>query len=171
MSSSLSAYKSHLGSNPWPTYISLNWLTWTISNLWGAISCQLEASSCCKSSCVSCELYSENYFVSFQFILLNSDGMLCMHLWDICEALHCLPDGAVLRPGGNRPILCVYPSSESARTSWLLSLYTRSCPENIHECGQGTLVISYPFPQPYEVCSVQGANTDVYSKYDLLLIC
>lgn len=87
--------------------------------------------------------------------------MLCMHLWDICEALHCLPDGAALRPGGNKPILCLYPNSESARTSWLLSLYTRSYPEDVHECGQGTLVISYSFPQLYKVCSVQGAYTDV----------
>lgn len=42
-----------------------------------------------------------------------------MHFWDTREAMHCLPDGAALRPGGNKPILS---SSEAARTSQLLSL-------------------------------------------------
>lgn len=78
-----------------------------------------------------------------------------VHFQDICEARHCLPDGAALRPGGNKPILGFYPSSEAARTGLLLSLYARSCLcEDILECGQRTLVIPYPFPKPEKVYSV-----------------
>lgn len=94
-----------------------------------------------------------------------------LHFWDICEAVHCLPDGAALRPGGNKPILSFFiPALKLLEQVGYCLYYARSClSEDICECGQRTLVIPYPFPNQrrFVLCREQ---IQMCSKYHLLLM-